>query len=227
MEINEKGLGRVPAIDFRDNRFLLSPPKFTAIERHQRHWITAKALDQGEKPHCVAFAGTQFLLSAPVKNLPFSTPAELYAECQKADEWEGENYDGTSVRALFKVLQSRGYISRYEWAFDVDTLTRHVLATAPAVIGVSWHAGMLYPDRESFIQAKGNVVGGHAVMVSGVNLKKKCPDGSLGAFRIMNSWSGQWGQKGKCWISIPDMKKLISDFGEICCATEIKFKAEK
>lgn len=225
-ETIEKGLGRLPAIDHRDKRFLVKPPPATAIDRTSRHWITAKALNQGNYPHCVAYAGTQFLLSAPVKNLPYKTPADLYAECQANDEWEGNDYDGTSIRALFKVLQSHGYISRYEWAFDLDTVVRQVLAKSPCVFGTTWYSGMNQTDRFGFVRAKGQVVGGHAYMVSGVNLKKKCPDGSLGALRCINSWSQLWGEKGKFWLSFSDARILISDFGEACVADELKFKEE-
>jgi hypothetical protein len=222
-----KGLGRIHAFDPRDRRFLLKPPSAAAIDRTSRHWITAKALDQGDYPHCVAYAGTQFLLSAPVKNLPYSSPAELYNECQQNDEWEGADYDGTSVRALFKVLQSHGYISKYEWAFDLDSVVRQVLAKSPCVFGTTWYSGMMETDKFGFAHAKGSVVGGHAYIASGVNLKKKWPDGSLGALRCMNSWSADWGEKGKFWLSFSDARKLIADFGEACVADELKFRAEQ
>lgn len=218
----------MPALDPRDKKYLLQPPVAQAIERRYRYWITAPALDQGAKPHCVAFSGHQFLLSSPVKNPVYKTTDELYTLCQRNDEWEGESpvYEGTSVRALFKVLQQAGYVSEYRWAFDADTVARHVLATSPVVVGTTWHAAMFYPDAEGFIHAKGASVGGHAYMVCGVNLDKKCPDGSQGAFRIINSWGASWAQNGKAWISMRDMNLLISDFGEACASKELKFTAK-
>lgn len=223
---NERALGRIPSIDFRDRKFLMQlPPPEKPIDRLSRHWITVKPLDQGEKPHCVAFCGHQYLLSAPVKNLPFSTTTELYNECQRLDEWLGEDYDGTSVRALFKSLKAHGLVSEYRWAFDIERVIYHLMMKSPVVFGTNWYQGMFDPDQLGFIRATGQVAGGHAYMVKGANLEKECPDGSVGALRIINSWGASWGQGGKAWISIRDASRLISEFGEAACADEIKFRA--
>ncbi|HXG85968.1 MAG TPA: hypothetical protein VNI84_18245 [Pyrinomonadaceae bacterium] len=227
-------LGRLPALDFRDRQFLLSPPEATEIDRMSRHWITAKALDQGNFPHCVAYSGEQFLLSSPVKNLAYKTPRELYDECQAIDEWKDVPHDGTSVRALFKVLRAKGYIESWQNAFDVDVMIRQVMMVSPVVVGLNWYQGMFRTsrftsfhnkkvDNAHFIHVAGRVAGGHAVMVKGLNLERPCPDGSIGAFRLINSW-GSWGDVGKCWISIPDMSRLISEWGEIATSKEIRFR---
>lgn len=60
----------------------------------------------------------------------------LYGEAQKIDEWPGENYDGTSVRAGFEIVRTRGHrrlingvlkpellgdgISAYRWMTSAD-----------------------------------------------------------------------------------------------------------
>jgi hypothetical protein len=223
------GLGRQIAIDFRDRNYLLQPPKKTAKPtRRQRHWITNKALDQGDTSACVGYAGAQFLLSAPVKNKLAQNPFELYRQCQRHDEWDGEEptYYGTSVRALMKVLKAQGYISEYRWAFDAETVVNHVLNHSPVIVGTNWYNKMFYPDYTGFIQIGGRIAGGHAYMISGVNLDKLCPDYSRGAFRIINSWGREWGDKGRAWISIRDMSRLISEWGEACAASEIRFKPE-
>lgn len=228
------GLGRFVSIDPRDKQYALPTPQagtlFSAPKEvrpiRYRYYATAKPLDQGDVPQCVAYAWEQFLLSAPVKNKMWQTPAELYHQAQLVDEWEGEDYDGTSVRAGAKVLQTAGLLSTYNWATDARTAADYILNSGPVVMGTNWYWDMFSPDKEQFIHVNGALAGGHAYMVKGVNLDKKCPDGSVGAFRIINSWGSNWGDKGMVWISFNDMNRLILEWGESCTATEIKFQTE-
>ncbi len=169
--------------------------------------------------------------SSPVKNLPFKSAFDLYKECQDHDVWFGNDYDGTSVRALFKVLKMRDYVSEYLWAFNIETIIAHVLTGQPMVLGTVWDQNMFYPfefgkKKDIFIKRGRRVAGGHAYFLKGINLDMPCPDGSIGAARIMNSW-GQWGDKGKVWISLNHLDSLIKDFGEACLAKELKFKSNK
>ncbi len=220
------GMGRVVSVDHRDRMFLAAPPSASAITRRSRHWITGPVLDQGRLPHCVAYSGEQMLVSSPVKNKMYKTPLELYDECQANDGWEGNAYEGTSVRALMKVLKDAGYISVYEWAFDVERTVRQVLEVGPVVIGVNWYSDMMSADTKGFIHPTGPIVGGHAIMVKGLNLDMKCTDGTTGAFRLINSWSERWADGGKCWLSLSAAAKLISEWGEVAVAKELKFQPQ-
>jgi hypothetical protein len=228
-----KGLGRLVALDFRDAKHLISAklPQGQVGLRY-KFYHTGAVLDQGDTSHCVAYSGEQFLVSGPVTNKFYANPADLYKECQKNDEWEGEEplYSGTSVRALFKVLQSHRYIKEYTWAFDIDSVVQHLLKVGPVIFGTNWYNSMFYPDAiTGFITVIGSsgLAGGHAYMIKGVNLDKLCPDGSRGALRIINSWSKEWGQDGLAWISLKDASRLIKELGEAGTATEIKFAEEK
>lgn len=217
------GLGRIFAFDSRDRKFLMVAPAAQSIEIRSRHWITAKPLDQGSKPHCVAFATAQFLLSAPVVNKSFPSTDEIYRLCQDNDEWPGSAYDGTSGRAAMKVMRDLGYVKEWQNAFEIDTVIRHVLAVSPVLIGVNWYQGMFSTDRNGFIKVAGRLSGGHEVMIKGVNLDTVCPDGSRGAVRIINSW-GDWGDGGKCWLSFGELSRLIAENGEALAAHELKFQ---
>ena len=92
-------------------------------------------------------AATSFSRCSPVRNVKnIPDPYQIYNEAQHIDEWEGENYDGTSVRAGIKVLARKGYLSSYRWAFDGQTAVNHILNIAPVVIGINWYAGMMATD---------------------------------------------------------------------------------
>lgn len=215
---DQKFFGRLPAIDFRDRRHLLRvPSKMPATGT--RYYYTGPVLDQGQTSQCVAYSGTQMLVTGPVMNKPYKTPALLYAECQKVDEWPGEDYDGTSVRALFKVLQGAGYIESYQWAFNLESVVSHLLKVGPVIFGTNWYSSMFDVDRTGFMRIKpgSQNVGGHAYMVKGVNVAKK-------ALRIVNSWGTGWGHGGFAWLSFDDAERLLNENGEAATAKELKFK---
>jgi hypothetical protein len=150
-------------------------------------------------------------------------PSALYRECQLVDEWPGEDYDGTSVRALFKVLQRVGIVSEYRWAFECEAVIDHVLMHGPVVMGTSWHNDMFDPDRWGYIQPTGEIMGGHAWLIIGAARDRKNPDGSKGAVRMVNSWGPNWGrQQGRAWITFEHLDHLIKDYGEACTATELR-----
>lgn len=218
-----RAFGRLPAIDFRDRAYLLKPVTAQVVHTN-RYWRAGDVLDQDGLPQCVAFAGQGFLLAGPVKNKMLHDPQWLYDQCQLADEWEGTDYDGTSVRALFKVLQREGLVSEYNWATDPLTTATHLLTAGPVVFGTNWYVGMEAPDEHGFIHATGGVAGGHAYLIVGCNVHKKCPDGSLGAFRMQNSWGLDWGRKGRAWIAFSDAAKLIAEYGEVATSTELKLE---
>jgi C1A family cysteine protease len=229
--VGEFGLGRIFAFDPRDRLHLAAPPPASRIDIRQKHWRTGEILNQGLQPHCVGFTGEQMLVSSPVRNKFYKTPAELYYECQDNDEFEGNSYDGTTVRALFKVLRAKGYIESWQNAFDADTAIRHVLAVGPVALGISWHDSMFYPvdfKGEKFIKTDKNsgAVGGHAILWTGCNLDKPCHCGAPGAARLTNSWSREFGDNGKVWICLKELALLIADFGECICSKELKFIPE-
>jgi hypothetical protein len=217
------GLGRRYAPDLRDRQYLIPKKRAEASEVRRRLWYSKGVMDQGATSQCVAYAGTKYLASGPILNPPPMPPDDLYARCQRVDEWEGEDYDGTSVRALFKVLKGTGHVSEYRWAFDCETVVNHVLTTGPVVMGTTWHMDMFDPDRWGYIQPKGGEAGGHAWLIIGAYRDRSNPDGTLGAVRMVNSWGENWGrQKGRAWITFRDLDTLIKDYGEACVAIEIR-----
>ena len=214
-----KGLGRLYIPDERD----LSFPMQAAIpreapERNHRYWWTSGAWhgDQGNFPECVGYAWTHFLSVGPIthKAKPPYDPRHLYREAQKVDQWPGENYAGTSVRAGAKVLQAAGLIESYLWAYDADTVTDALFTKGPVVLGTWWYEGMSKPEKgTNIIRATGARQGGHAYIIPGGTKKR-------GMYKVMNSWGKGYGFNGFAWLPMEEVDKLLKDQGEACLAIE-------
>lgn len=215
-----QGLGRLISIDDRDLEHPIEaelpkrlPPRRYRYWNQNGWWGNQKRTSQ-----CVAYAWIHWLEDAPIMYTAEGSvinPADLYKLCQENDEWDGENYDGTSVRAGAKVLQQMGYIGEYTWGFDLESLVNVVLTTSPVVVGTDWLSGMSQPNSSGLVKATGDLEGGHGYLVNGVNRDKRL-------FRFKNSWGRGWAKNGYGYISFDDMEKLINNFGEICYAKELK-----
>lgn len=218
-DILDKGLGRVYVPDPKDKKYQIKmalPTKVSALT--SRYWNDDGWWgDQENTPHCVGYSWAHWVEDGPVTQpgiAPIAKPIDIYNGAQKLDEWAGENYDGTSVRAGAKYLQDKGFISQYLWAWDLNTLVQAVLEKGPVVVGTNWYYNMFFPNKLGTIRVAGNIMGGHAYVINGINTRTK-------TFRIKNSWGRTWGQKGHAYISFNDMSRLISEQGEVCLAVEI------
>ena len=212
--------GRLLAHDARDASFpMMALLPAAPSPRRYRYWNANGAwLDQGEEPHCVGYAWVHWLEDGPVSQpgvAPIVNPSALYDEAQRLDEWEGENYDGTSVRAGVKALFGRGFIRSYHWASSVQEIVQALLEVGPVVMGTNWYMGMLSTDEAGFLRVAGGLVGGHAYVLNGVNVE-------AGIVRIKNSWSRAWGTNGHALLTIADLATLLADEGEACLAVEIR-----
>lgn len=204
-------LGRDFAPDERDKKFRIGR---IVTARKKRVWDdTWWRGDQGNEPSCVGYAWAHWLAAAPIRQLV--QPDGLYRLAQYLDEWQGVNYDGTSVRAGAKVLQWLGMIREYRWAWNANQALPSILEHGPMVIGVDWHEDMFEVDAKGYIHATGPVLGGHAVLVRAVNLNKEY-------VQITNSWEKDWGRNGRAYLSIKDFDKLLRANGEACRAIEKK-----
>jgi hypothetical protein len=217
LNILSLGLGRMFSRDPEDQKFPMAKalsmdkPEVTHRAWNAEGWWG----DQGSTSECVAYAWTHWLKDGPVTHKKLTpNPDEIYHLAQKNDEWDGEDYDGTSVRAGAKVLQDKGLIGSYYWAWDVDTLVHALLTAGPVVVGTDWYSDMFSPNSKGEIKPTGYVAGGHAYVLDGVNKK-------TGMIRIKNSWGRTWGIKGFAFIKFADMDKLIKQQGEVCIATEV------
>ena len=215
------GMGRLIQKDIRNRHYALPRVDVPSAIR-RRFWWGSDVLDQHDTSECVGFAGYGWLAGGPVTNKPDFSPHDLYQWARERDEWPGEDYEGTSTLGLMKALQNGGYIGEYRWAFDAETLVAWLLMQGPVLVGTSWHRDMFTPDKQGFISPAGPEDGGHEWRIIGADRDKKCPDGSRGAVRMVNSWGVGWGDLGRAWVSIKDLDKLIKADGEAVTVTEIK-----
>jgi hypothetical protein len=213
------GLGRIFALDHRDTAYpmrMMSSDQ--PIEGRRKIWWDGTFWpNQGDTPECVEYAWHNYVSTKPINSpqkAPYWEYDSVYNRAQQIDEWEGEDYDGTSVRAGAKVMQELGFVSEYHWAWDVETVIRHLIYVGPVVVGTNWYTNMFFPDSTGKVSVGGFVEGGHAYLLSGVNMK-------TGIIRAKNSWGREWGRLGRFSISIDDLARLIDEDGEACVATEI------
>ena len=176
-----------------------------------KFWDDYAYLDQGPDGACVGFGTSGELAAEPnsVLNVDYTFAMGLYNEAKTIDEWPGEDYEGTSVLAGAKIAQRRGFYSGYLWAENELDMARTVSNYGPVIIGVDWYDGMMDPDKNGFLNMTGEVVGGHCVVVIGIDYQN-------GYYKIRNSWGKSWGDNGEAKITRATMSKLIAANGDVC-----------
>ena len=156
--------------------------------------------NQGREGACVGFASSWMM---SILNRRYYNAHWLYKEAQKIDEWVGEAYSGTSVRAGMDVLRTVGHrqvlknrpdlppdrkhgILENRWAKSVDEVRTCIAKGTPVVLGVDWMSNFDRPvqkGREFWIGEGnlGNVRGGHAIVLYGASDRRQ-------AVKLCNSW---------------------------------------
>lgn len=185
--------------------------------RKRRRWPSRWFADQADTPACVGFAAARLLEAAPIRQ--FVAPAGVYALAQHVDEWEGTDYDGTSVRAGAKVLSLLGFLAEYRWAWELDPIIGHLQEAGPVLFGLNWYAPMCEPNKEGIIVPSGAVAGGHAILADEIDLRRELVG-------LNNSWGRRWGLDGRCYLHLDHLARLLREDGEACCGVEAKPQAE-
>lgn len=186
-------------------------------------WDEGIVLDQGSEGACVGFAWTGELLAQPAA--PKEQPSFHYAnnlaiafynDAKRVDQWPGENYEGTSVLAGAKIMKERGLIGEYRWCFSINDVRDAVITEGPVVIGIPWYNGMYDTDQNGIVRISGDLVGGHAILLTGYDPAMRIGNSVDEYFRWRNSWGEDYGVDGSGWIRRKDLEKLLLQNGEAC-----------
>jgi hypothetical protein len=141
---------------------------------------------------------------------------EIYRAAQRIDEWEGEQYSGTSVLAGAKVVTASGYIGGYRWCFGIADVRDAVVRIGPVVIGIPWYEEMYETRASGLVKVGGGLVGGHCITLTGYNPSMDIDGKVREVFRWRNSWGPTYGIKGSGFIEGFRLAALLDDGGEAC-----------
>ena len=206
--------GRIYKYDERDYKVRsFAKPYWLPI---RKFWGSRWFGDQGVTPQCVGYAVAHLLEASPIRQ--YVNPSALYQFAQYIDEWEGENYAGTSVRAGVKVLSRLGFVKEYAWLSTAEDVQTYIASTGPVVLGVNWYDSMMTPQKYKLNNAyhyvlsiSGKSFGGHAILA----------DGTSGEWiRLKNSWGRVWGERGRAYIHKDELQRLLNEEGEACVLLE-------
>lgn len=213
VERDGRVLDYVPRLDERNNLHLVRHVMTAANANWGRSawWTGGRVLDQGAEGACVGFAVAGEYGASPVRGFIGNDLARfIYGRAKEIDEWEGVDYEGTSVRAGMLVGRERGWWDGFRWAKNMDELLVGLQNWGPVVVGVEWKEGMYETRKDGIVRAEGEVVGGHAILITGYSPRY----GSHGKrFRWRNSWGPSYGVNGNGYISPADLEKILFGAG--------------
>lgn len=220
----ERVLDYRPGWDDRNRAFPITTALRPTTYRTWRYWRQGEILDQGREGACVGFGWTAELMASPERVKiwdPTNYARGVYHDAQRIDEWPGEDYEGTSVLAGAKVVQSRGLIEQYRWAFTTEDIIDTLLQVGPVVVGIPWYYNMYETLPGGLVQLGGPMVGGHCLTLTGYS-KNRWMKNEVGkwermeVFRWTNSWGRSYGKYGRGYIRVSDFAQLFNQYGEAC-----------
>lgn len=226
---------RVNAVaDQPDTRDWIYRPSLLQLASEMRPSNTLKILNQGKEGACTGFglAASINLLNKKRGNNISVSPRMLYEMARKFDEWEGENYSGSSCRGAIKGWANMGVCEESYWPYissKPGTLNIKAAKNARShTIGAYYRLKPRITDFHAAINEAGVIfcsanvhngwsqekirtgkipfhkkrTGGHAFSLVGYNKK---------GFWVQNSWGTAWGKKGIALWNYEDWEYNLID----------------
>lgn len=210
-----------PSQDPRSLKFLLGATSTmcTSTRAYGRTMRTKRVwLDQGREGACTGFGSEHALALSPYSKETSNEQAQrVYHRARFLDEWEGENYEGSSVNGAMLAEREFGRVKSWLWARSTQDIAHALSYHGAGVMGSWWYDGMWNVDINGYVHPTGSQVGGHAYAIGGF---ETLSDGSR-RFRIDNSWGLDWGVQGSAWITEQDLAMLMID-GEFAVPTKVR-----
>jgi hypothetical protein len=214
-------LDYVPRLDERNRTHRVTAD--TSLTGRSIFWAPGVVLDQGQEGSCVGHGVVGEYLASPARgkltsynrgvvkkaDIGHLLAVSVYNRAKEVDEFEGVNYDGTSVRAGMLVGRERGWYDGFKWALNMAEL-RAALQLGPVVIGIEWRDDMYDTDAEGLVRAKGKAVGGHCLVITGYspNWENQGP-----VYRWRNSWGPSYGRNGSGYITPGQLDGVLFQTG--------------
>lgn len=206
--------GRIESVpDGRNAGFEMVPLLMGAPTPPKRFWQRQPSVEQGDQPWCTGASFKNLLRDRPI----VQEGPDIQTLYRGAQRYDGIWYphQGSTIHGIMQWGRKNGYIGEYRWATKWSDVLAWVLAFGPVQIGIQWRASMEHPDAGGFVHAFGAKVGGHAVVLSGVDLTNQVAE-------IQNSWGPTWGKDGCCYLVFADLRYLLEERGaEAAAAVEI------
>lgn len=219
------------APDLRDHRY---SPALVQLKSEIKPPPGLKILNQGQEGACTGFglAAVINLLNSERRVGVKVSPRMLYEMARLHDEWEGEDYSGSSCRGAIKGWHTMGACEEDTWQYVVGvpghlTVSRakearkytlgayyrvdkrlpdfHAALNEVSAIFVSAkvHSGWsMSKTRDGRIPFETGTTGGHAFAIVGYNKE---------GFWVQNSWGTGWGKGGVALWTYEDWLENIRD----------------
>lgn len=223
------GLGARYQEDPRDWRYRRGELVRTDLRRPEKTdnrglFAQTPVWNQGKEGSCTGMALAAALSEIYAVEL---SPRFMFEAAKLYDEWPGENYDGSSVRAAAKAAVALGCCVHDMWPYIPFHLGgRDPEAEGDAILHMLWsyerlntfkevlyaiwdigyvavtvdvHTGWIRPTRKHRIRYNRRYVnrGLHAVLFVGY-------DEEAGYLLVRNSWRDDWGDGGYAWLKFDD-----------------------
>ena len=205
-------LGRHVQFDERSKSFRVSLPSTEVVTRLWERSVPA--FDQGELGSCTGQGAAGLLCTEPFRVEGWTYTDKLavflYQNATEDDEIEGSfppTDTGSTVLAAMKATTRLGYAKSYLWCFGLDDALRTLSQAGPIEVGINWYEGFDEPDKNGRIRFGGDVRGGHAFEILGVETDARL-------VTAINSWGPEWGKDGRFTISWDDLERLLYEDGE-------------
>lgn len=182
-------------------------------------------LDQGNVGACtgnalVGWLGTDTLAREGSATVDETLALGVYHDETLVDGFPGTyppDDTGSDGLAAGKVAVQRTWATGYRHAFDVLDALHAIVYVGPVLLGMAWRTGCDRPTVAGRIRWTGAVRGGHELLADELHVVLK-RDGTLDETRslvgITNSWSTAWGQAGRCYLPVADLRRALAQQGD-------------